>query len=97
MLLRAPRLTPAALRQSLQYVRDLPWDGLALTAPLDVEDVRLAKYDRFLPEALLRQAYAADRLDASGAQAAFARAVDGFVTQGAGSPVGVQGTSEQGT
>jgi len=56
-----------AVRHILAATVAEPWEAAAIVAPLDPVMCERAKYDEFLPEALLRKAFSADHLDAEGA------------------------------
>jgi ATP-dependent Lhr-like helicase len=52
----------------LQQTVSERWEGARITAGLSPYQLRRAKYDEFLPESLLREAFAADALDPDRAQ-----------------------------
>jgi hypothetical protein len=45
-----------------------PWDGASMVAALPRVQCERGKYDEFLPESLLREAFVADQLDPAGAR-----------------------------
>ena len=61
---------PEATHRALQQAAAEPWNAAAIVAPLQRAFLLQNKYDEFLPEPLLKRAFAAAHLDVDGARAA---------------------------
>ena len=68
-----PDITVEAVQRELRLITANPPTAEQLIATLDRKSLEADKYDEFVPEALLREAFAVDRLDVSGALASFAQ------------------------